>query len=153
MIPLVGTFNNKALLDGAFANFRDISSAPVVTALLPRGRFWTTSWGRPRTTPASGRRAPTPPGSSTRSSATGTWPPGAGSSARPARRTTPTSVRFKGDKISKSVYYYIFSDAATLIFVNIFVRGFSEINDVKMVDFSIIQCLFSFVICRSTSSK
>ena len=151
MIPLVGTFNLNALLEGALCKLLS-SSPPVVIASLLRGRFWTTSWGRPRTTPASGRRAPTPPGSSTRSSATGTWPPGAGSSARPARRMTRTSVRFKGDKISTSIYN-IFSDAATLIFVNIFVRGFSEINDVKMVDFSIIQCLFSFVICRSTSSK
>ena len=32
-----------------------------------------------------------------------------------------------------NIIIFPFSDAATLIFVNIFVRGFSDINDVKMV--------------------
>ena len=32
--------------------------------------------------------------------------------------------------------FVVYSDAATLVFVNIFVRGFSKIDDVKMVLFN-----------------
>ena len=79
------------------------------------------------------------------SSAIVIFQPGHGNSASRASQTRLTSVKSIHCK-AETINLTDNLDAATLIFVNIFIRGFSEINDVKMVNkFTFLKLLLNLL--------
>ena len=105
-----------------------------------RRLFWMTFLAPGLMTPGSALLGLTPTQGWRASSAIVIFQPGHGNSASRANQTRPTLVKLRPlqDRINLPDNL----DAATLIFVNIFIRGFSEINDVKMV--SKIYCFETF---------